>query len=149
MKIGMTGNRNGISEQSSNKLKELLKSIEITEAHHGDCTGADENFHQIMVSFLIKIIIHPPDKNICRAYCQGDEIRKEKSYLDIVLIKTPDLKSFDFKYRNKDIVNECDALLAFPSSKTETLRSGTWSTIRYAKKTNKKTIIFYPDGTTS
>ena len=133
MKIGMTGNRNGISEQSSNKLKELLKSIEITEAHHGDCTGADENFHQIMVSFLIKIIIHPPDKNICRAYCQGDEIRKEKSYLE----------------RNKDIVNECDALLAFPSSKTETLRSGTWSTIRYAKKTNKKTIIFYPDGTTS
>jgi len=133
MKIGMTGNRNGISEQALNKLKELLKSIEITEAHHGDCTGADENFHQIMVSFLIKIIIHPPDKNICRAYCQGDEIRKEKSYLE----------------RNKDIVNECDALLAFPSSKTETLRSGTWSTIRYAKKTNKKTIIFYPDGTTS
>ena len=133
MKIGMTGNRNGISEQSSNKLKELLKSIEITEAHHGDCTGADENFHQIMVSFLIKIIIHPPDKNICRAYCQADEIRKEKSYLE----------------RNKDIVNECDALLAFPSSKTETLRSGTWSTIRYAKKTNKKLVIFYPDGTTS
>lgn len=92
MKIGMTGNRNGISEQALNKLKELLKSIEITEAHHGDCTGADENFHQIMVSFLIKIIIHPPDKNICRAYCQGDEIRKEKSYLDIVLIKTTEIK---------------------------------------------------------
>lgn len=39
-------------------------------------------------------------------------------------------------------------LIAFPPSKEEITRSGTWSTIRYARKCHKSLIIVYPDGQT-
>ena len=40
--------------------------------------------------------------------------------------------------RNEDIVNKCDVLIACPIDKNkEILRSGTWATIRKARKLNK------------
>ena len=44
--------------------------------------------------------------------------------------------------RNKDIVNSCDILIACPENDKEVIRSGTWSTIRYAKKINKTVLLF-------
>lgn len=42
--------------------------------------------------------------------------------------------------RNKDIANEgIDGLIAAPSGWVEELRSGTWATVRYARKL-KRTI---------
>jgi hypothetical protein len=38
-------------------------------------------------------------------------------------------------------------LIAFPTSKKEILRSGTWACIRYAKKQKKDIFIIYTDGT--
>jgi len=49
--------------------------------------------------------------------------------------------------RNRDIVDECDLLVACPGSDHEELRSGTWACIRYARKVKRKTIIIWPDGT--
>lgn len=46
--------------------------------------------------------------------------------------------------RNYDIVDACDILLAAPRTLTEELRSGTWATIRYARKTGKKYLILAP-----
>lgn len=45
--------------------------------------------------------------------------------------------------RDSAMVRECDVLLAFPGSKTEVLRSGTWATIRRARKARKR-ILFTP-----
>lgn len=47
--------------------------------------------------------------------------------------------------RNKDIVNASEGMLAAPRGPEE-LRSGTWSTIRYARKCRKKVLIMWPDG---
>lgn len=54
-----------------------------------------------------------------RGFNKGDMLIKEKSYLN----------------RNKDIIDQSDFLIACPQDKEqEVLRSGTWSTIRNAKK---------------
>lgn len=132
MKLGMTGNRDGFTDKCKERLIYFLNNTKIDEVHHGDCLGSDQQFHEIITerSELIKIIIHPPKINTMRAFCKSDNILPVKDYLE----------------RNRDIVNNTELLLAFPSSDKEVLRSGTWSTIRYAQKMNKKVLIFLPDG---
>lgn len=130
MKLGMTGNRNGISTEAKKFLINFLNTREIQEVHHGDCLGADADFHNLCQERNIKIIIHPPDDNKLRAYCKSDNILPSKKYID----------------RNHDIINETDTLIAFPPTEIEILRSGSWATIRYAKKKNKKLFIVYPSG---
>jgi len=48
--------------------------------------------------------------------------------------------------RNSDIVADSDLLLATPRFYEEELRSGTWATVRRARKANKPLIIVWPNG---
>jgi len=140
IKIGFTGTQSGMTLEQKKTVQRILLSfvedenIFISEVHHGDCIGADENFHKIIKAydhFLgIAIHIHPPIKAIKRAFCDGTVLHKEKSYL----------------VRNHDIVDACNVMIATPGEREEQLRSGTWSTIRYAKKCDKALHIIYPDG---
>jgi hypothetical protein len=132
MKLGMTGNRYGLTDDAKQTLSAFLDSNKISESHHGDCIGADADFHKACSLLKIKTIIHPPDNNKNRAFCQGDIILPTKKYIE----------------RDHDIVNETDMMVAFPPTNNEILRSGTWTTIRYAIKKNKKMLIVFPDGTT-
>jgi hypothetical protein len=43
--------------------------------------------------------------------------------------------------RNRMIVAACDLLIAAPLQDTEILRSGTWATVRYARKAGKQVIL--------
>ena len=130
IKLGMTGNRDGISEEAKNTFEKFLKNNKILEVHHGDCVGADKMFHDICEENNFKIIIHPPNNDSLRAFCKSEFIFEPKEYLK----------------RNKDIVNSVDILIAFPSTQFEVIRSGTWQTIRYARKLKKKILIIYLDG---
>ena len=130
IKIGMSGTRNGISKEALTELRKFLSTNEISEAHHGDCIGADHDFHNEAKLYEIQIIIHPHNIDYMRSFCKGGTVRPAKPYLT----------------RNRNIVDETDILLAFPPTKQEIIRSGTWSTIRYAKRKNKKIFIIFPDG---
>ena len=89
------------------------------EYHHGDCIGADAFFH-MNVYRRGKVIIHPPKNQTKEAFCGGFYEKKEPK---------------DYLKRNHDIVNASDVLVALPANPTkEVLRSGTWATIRYARK---------------
>ncbi len=48
--------------------------------------------------------------------------------------------------RNKKLVDDGEILVATPAELNEERRSGTWSTIRYARKTDKPIIIIFPNG---
>jgi hypothetical protein len=48
--------------------------------------------------------------------------------------------------RNTEIVKACDVLIATPKEQDEVLRSGTWATIRRARKYDKKLAVIFPDG---
>ena len=126
----MTGNRYGISTLAMCSLQNYLDVHHVTEVHHGDCRGADEDFHNAVTEKGIQTVVHPPDNSTMRAYCKGTEILKPKPYIS----------------RNHDIVNASEILIAFPSTKTEIQRSGTWATIRYARKQGKQVILIYPNG---
>lgn len=128
MKAGFTGSRKGMTLQQKAKVKELFKSIDISELHHGDCIGADEEIHGM---FIWKKVGHPPTVRGLRAFKLFDEWRPEKPYLE----------------RNRNIVDETEILIATPNgTEKECGRSGTWSTIRYAKKQQKKIYIILPTG---
>lgn len=48
--------------------------------------------------------------------------------------------------RNKIIVERAALMIATPYTMEEELRSGTWATLRYARKLNKPITIIFPDG---
>jgi hypothetical protein len=132
-KLGFTGTQASMSFQQKNVVKAYLLSNNISEVHHGDCIGADADFHDIVrkVKEETKIIIHPPDIDVKRAFKDADKILDAKPYLD----------------RNRDIVNNCDTLLVCPKTFSKELRSGTWATYRYALKQKTKLIlIIWPNG---
>lgn len=139
MKVGFTGTQEGMTKQQRNSLLWLLDDVlekPYTEAHHGDCIGADAEFHEIMCDLTnAKIHIHPPSNKSKRAFKrlfrnEGDVMHPEKPYLQ----------------RNHDIVDAVDVMIATPKEKNEQMRSGTWETIRYSWETHKRIFIIEPDG---
>lgn len=135
MKIGFTGTQMGMSQnQQIIFCRMVQETLKITEFHHGDCIGADKQVHDIVKDYTskIRVVIHPPDNNTKRAYCSGDEIRLPQPYIQ----------------RNHNIVDETDGLIAIPYG-PEIRRSGTWATVRYARKLKKMIYIINPDGTMS
>lgn len=143
IRIGFTGTRNGLNLEQKDKIKSFLKDSDTdTDTHtdtdievsHGDCVGADTDFHEIITQYnkehpnkKIKIIIHPPDNRALRKFNQGDEVMQPLPYLE----------------RNSRIVETCDILIGCPLDKNnEELRSGTWSTIRKARKKGKIVYLF-------
>jgi hypothetical protein len=100
------------------------------ELHHGDCIGGDAAADEIARQYGIRRVIHPPENPSKRARCAGEVILPEKAYLD----------------RNHDIVDVSDVLVACPKGMMEEQRSGTWATVRYARKLGRKVMILFPDG---
>ena len=125
--IGITGSRNPVEDGRLKDLRSVLASYghNNTTLHHGDCLGVDTHAHHIAITYGFIIHVHPPSNSIHRAWNIGDIMSKEKPYLA----------------RNKDIVSASYILIALPSSRTEHLRSGSWATIRYARKKGIEVII--------
>lgn len=124
MKIGFTGSREGISERQAQQLEVLLIDLQATEFHHGDCIGADAEAHAIAKRLGIHTTAHPGNAPSMRAFCDADEVRPAKAMLP----------------RNWDIVSETELLIAAPAREEE-MRSGTWATVRYARKQKKRRYI--------
>ena len=128
IKIGFTGNRNGLSFEQKEQIKLILDNYTNIIVSHGDCVGADADFHDLCINYRetypdksLMIHIFPPSDPKQRAFKKGDVLMGEKPYL----------------VRNSDIIKHSSILIGCPIDKnTETLRSGTWSTIRKARKQN-------------
>jgi len=133
MIIGFTGTSSEISYTQGTALAKVVMHLEAKEAHHGDCVGADAAFDRICADLLITRHAHPglgkPGKSSKRAYCGAEVIHTPLPYLE----------------RNRVIVNLSDVLIACPSG-PERLRSGTWSTVRYARNVERPVYIVWPNG---
>ena len=133
--IGITGTRKGMNEYQTKFLTVFLSGLsELFKLtfHHGCCEGVDlesaEIFRNIIGEYC-NIIQHPPTNMFVAKLNENDGKVKAKPFLE----------------RNHDIVDACDFLIGIPGECEEVLRSGTWATIRYARKINKKNKIIYPD----
>lgn len=151
MKVGFTGTRHGLSDSQQMSLCAWLaggdkgicdsdlrkqKDWQITELHQGCCVGADEECVTTVVNNLpdCKIFGYPSNlKGMTSEYAV-----EHSHVLDHV---RPPL------VRNHNIVDACERLIACPEGMEEEFpRSGTWATIRYARKKDIPVTILFPDG---
>ena len=129
--IGFTGSRKGITEAQAGVLRRLLHDV--SEFHHGDCIGADNAAHDIARAGGSPWIVgHPCTITSMRAYTACDETLRPLAPLE----------------RNRSIVNAATRMIACPLTESEVVRSGTWATIRLARKQHCPLIIVYPNGDT-
>lgn len=115
--VGFTGTREEPSELQLKWLRDKLIELEARQLHHGDCVGADTAANAIAGELSIYRVVHPPINGSMRAFCEAEEYRAPK----------------DYDVRNHNIVLESEVLLALPPC-PEILRSGTWSTVRFARR---------------
>jgi len=130
--LGFTGSSIKVTEAQEEQTRSFLFYKNPVRVRHGDYIGADQMCHNNVREVLPRthIIIHPPDNNYKRAFCYSTEILEPKPYLQ----------------RNQDIVTFSDRLLAVVDTFEEKLRSGTWSTIRMARRKGIPIAIIYPNG---
>jgi hypothetical protein len=134
MIIGFTGSAAKITKEQRELIKKILTSLKPAEAHHGGCIGADNGFHEICLKLKIKLVVHPGTDGYGRMPLRADLIGNFTR-----------LNPIEHLSRNKKIIDCSDIVLAIPDG-PETRKSGTWSTVRYAKKSGKKLIIIYSNG---
>lgn len=150
MIVGFTGTRDGMTPAQKWALAEWLDAHPLHEFHHGACVGADEEAVGLVHNQRIDCEDEAfPPSRWWRVYAYpasgvgtavsgpaldlSDQIHTAKPPLD----------------RNRNIVTAgIDGLLAGPKGGEE-LRSGTWSTVRYARLLGRRIVIFWPDGRTT
>lgn len=135
-RIGFTGTQRGMTSSQKISIREIFVDCQDTmELHHGDCIGADADAHAIFLDVDGElVVIHPPDVPSKRAWCRGD------------IHFTKLLEPLPYLTRNRHIVEQTELLIGCPGEDEEQIRSGTWSTIRYARKLSVPITIIYPDG---
>ena len=136
--IGFTGTNRGLTNFQRNEIYRLLVELKATEFHHGDCVGADLIAHKIALSLHISIVVHPPENTEFRAY---------SSYIIAPLDLVTTLDTDDYILRNHAIVDAADIMLATPKGNEPEIRSGTWATIRYARRFGNSIYIIFPKRT--
>lgn len=133
MRLGFTGTQHGMTKRQSIAVFDEVDELHPDEVDHGMCVGSDAQLHEMVRGYspLIEITGHPPTNTSKMAECDCDRLWLPKPYLE----------------RNHDIVDVTDRMIAAPHGMAEEQRSGTWSTIRYARKRQRPLAICWPDGT--
>ena len=137
MKVGFTGTQHGMSPRQHRKLAAILRGLDVSEFHHGDCIGSDAEAHVIAQSLGIRVVVHPPEIDAKRAFVVLSRGTAQR-HADDIRVPRPYLK------RNHDIVSACKLLIAAPKQHREQRRSGTWATIRFANRNGVEVVIIVP-----
>lgn len=135
--IAFTGTQSGMVDGQLIRVIQLVRSFSLqgyTRARHGGCIGADEEFDAICREADFHLTIHW--STLHHKQMKRPSKQKEEVWIN----ELPPL------VRNRRMVEAAKLLIAAPSSYREELRSGTWSTIRYARKAELPTYIVFPDG---
>jgi hypothetical protein len=140
MIFGFTGTRYGMTTHQKIHVRALLH-LSLQEPgphvfHHGDCIGSDYQATEIAAELGYITIAHPginprkPDSLATRAGHPS----------------TLTLPAFPFLVRDRHIVDACQRLIATPAQDIEMQRSGTWTTVRYARKKSVPVEVVWLNG---
>jgi|SRR5208282_4174438 len=136
-KVGFTGTSRGASPSQLAELEEKLKALladGFDELHHGLCIGADEQCARIAKRLGFRVVAHPglprdPTNMMYRSdFAENDEVREPEPFIA----------------RDQGIVDEVERMLATPLTRAEQTRSGTWTTVRYARKVGRLVDLILP-----
>ena len=141
MRLGFTGTQRGMTDLQRRTLANWFeeRAGSFVEAHHGDCVGADDQFDLMLQGRGTATVIHPPTVDAKRAFC----------FRRVGIRPLYELDPRPYLVRNHAIVDATNVLYAAPGEMVEQLRSGTWATVRYARKLKRAIRFFWPDGTTT
>lgn len=136
--LGFTGTRQGMTRQQKVVVTTFLSRERFQIMLNGACEGADRDAYHLAMAFTNMRFEFLPGDPQQYAWAQGvavdhrvNSVRRPEPYLE----------------RNREIVRGCSHLLAIPAGDREVARSGTWATIRAARRLGKPVTIVYPDGT--
>jgi hypothetical protein len=133
-KVGFTGTQRGMTSDQMHRLPPLIS--ECFEFHHGGCVGSDQEAHNLALPECITIVVHP-----CNIKSKQAVLRWPVGYN---LTRLPEKPPFEC---NWDIVRAVDVLIAAPKGRfMEMQGSGTWATVRYARKLDKPVVVIFPEG---
>jgi len=124
--VGFTATRRQLYDAEKQWVIKILTEYYRPGAqfHHGDCLGGDVFGHEVATSLGYFTVAHPARLQRWRAYTINDYTMPELDPID----------------RNHQIVIWSKIFVAVPPER-EVLRSGTWSTVRYARDKIKGRII--------
>jgi hypothetical protein len=137
MRLGFSGTQSGMSAAQYSTLDAWLHENKalLAEIHHGGCIGADAEFHNLVGEHgLWKLVhVHP-----CNIYNKTAQLRGTPAKVWPV----------DFALeRNLTIVQHSDIVIVTPKEDDEVRRSGTWATVRRARKLRRLIKHIRLDGT--
>lgn len=130
---GFVGPYTGLTGRQVQSLTTLLVVSPPDRVHHGDAIGGDAHFHGLVRELLpdCKLVLHPAERGAYRAFC-----------------KAPEHHYYTTRWRCCfSVVRASSFLIVCTSPRKEDPRSGTWATVRYARKLGKPVAIIQPDGT--
>lgn len=133
MILGFTGTREGMTDVQRERVAQLLFDERPAVVHHGDCVGADSQFHDsaLLLPVPPRIETHPCTLTKFRAYRKADVVHP---------VKPP-------RNRNQDIARSSDHLIAAPLMMPALSPfSGTWQTVRFMLGFKKTVTVVWPDG---
>lgn len=136
VKVGFTGTQKGMTPAQMSGVLYFLGRYESFILGHGLCIGADVEADDLTRSLpACKGIVGFPAKGVgAKAVPMEPEL-----FLEWRTPRGPLL-------RNMDIAIWCDVMLATPKEEHMTIRSGTWTTCRYALQEEKPLFVVLPSG---
>lgn len=130
--VGFTGRRTTPTPEQLVQLARELQKYRGARFSHGDCCGGDEAAHFMAMDLHYVVHVWPPRINTHRAFTTGHFIHAPQ----------------DYAVRNQSIVMMSDLLIALPPGpEADWPRSGTWQTVRKARRKGIPITIIYDDGT--
>lgn len=130
--IGITGTRKGMTNLQAATHRALLLALGPEWMHNGLAPGVDAESAVMAQELGVRVWGHPSTHGSHRAAW---------SICERLEPPLPPLR------RNKVIVDMGKVLVACPATFKEVLRSGTWATVRHARKAGKTVFFCWPDGT--
>lgn len=124
------GTRKGMTELQKSTVQRLLVELEVTHFEHGAAIGADEEASRVARELGLKITARPANIAGERSdVAEADRWVEAAAPLD----------------RNKKLVDFSHFLIATPDG-PERPRSGTWTTVNYARSKKKSVWVIMPNG---
>jgi len=134
MNVGFTGTKLGMTPKQHKSMVGLLGFLKnnYQEFHHGDCEGSDIQAAKIANWYNFEIHCHPPVNDTKRGFFKFNRVI---------------YPAYDYIVRDRHIVEDSHIMIAIPHESYEINRSGTWTTVRYAREIGRPIYIIKPDGT--
>jgi len=132
----VTGTQRGMTANQGATARALLRAFRSEGyewMHNGLCVGVDEELFYAGRGQGWKIHGHP-------STVEGKSVASLYGACDLLEDPAPPLD------RNRAMVDASSVVLAVPGERQERLRSGTWATVRHARRTGKRVVLVYTDG---